>query len=69
MSEGTVPDLMDRGTQRLNAFPLQSKEDKFILINCPDFEFEITLFMDVSADNPITFFTLYYTPKIIESIV
>jgi hypothetical protein len=69
MLEGTVPDLMDRGTQRPNAPPLQSKRDKFILINCPDFEFEITLLIDVSADNPITLFTLYYIPKIIELIV
>ena len=56
MPEGTVPDPTDRGTQRPNAPPLQSKGDKFIP-------------MDVSADDPITLFTLYYTPKIIESIV
>jgi hypothetical protein len=69
MSEGTVPDPTDRGTQRPNAPPLQSKGDKFIPMDCPDFEFEITLPMDVSADDPITLFTLYYNPKIIESIV
>jgi hypothetical protein len=69
MSEGTVPDPTDRGTQRLNAPSLQSKGDKFIPIDCPDFEFKITLLIDVSADNLMTLFTLYYTFKIIELIV
>jgi hypothetical protein len=62
MPEGTVPNPTDRGTQRPNAPLLQSKGDKFIPMDCPDFEFEITLSIDVSADNPITLFTLYYTP-------
>jgi hypothetical protein len=69
MLEGTVPDFTDQGTQRPNAPPLQSKGDKFIPMDCPDFEFKITLLIDVSADNLITLFTLYYTLKIIESIV
>jgi hypothetical protein len=69
MSEGTVPDPTDRGTQRPNAPSLQSKGDNFIPIDCPDFEFKITLPINVSADDPITLFTLYYTPKIIELIV
>jgi hypothetical protein len=69
MLEGTVPDLMNQGTQRLNPFSLQSKKDKFILINCPDFKFKITLLINVFADNPITFFTLYYILKIIKLIV
>jgi hypothetical protein len=69
MSEDTVADLTDQGTQRPNASLLQSKKDKFILINCPDFEFKITLLINVSTDNPITLFILYYTLKIIKSIV
>jgi hypothetical protein len=69
MLKGTVPDLTDQGTQRLNASLLQSKRDKFIFINCPDFEFKITFFINVFADNLITLFILYYTFKIIESIV
>jgi hypothetical protein len=69
MLEGTVPDLTDQGTQRLNASLLQSKRDKFIFIDCPDFEFKITFFINVFADNLITLFILYYTFKIIELIV
>jgi hypothetical protein len=69
MLKGTVPDPTNQGTQRSNASSLQSKKDKFILINCPDFEFKITLLINVSADDPITLFILYYTFKIIESIV
>jgi hypothetical protein len=69
MPEGTIPDPTDRGTQRPNAPPLQKKGDKFIPLECPDFEFEISLPPDVSPDDPITLFILYYTPEIIESIV
>jgi hypothetical protein len=69
MPEDTVPDPTDRGTQRPNAPPLQEKGDKFIPLECPDFEAEITLPMDVSPDDPITLFTLYYTPEIIDQIV
>jgi hypothetical protein len=69
MLEDTVPDPTDQGTQRLNAPPLQEKEDKFIPLECPDFEAEITLFIDVSPDDPITLFTLYYTLEIIDQIV
>jgi hypothetical protein len=69
MLEGTEPDLTDQGTQRLNTALLQKKGDKFILFKCLDFEFKITLLIDTSPDNLITFFTLYYTLEIIESIV
>ena len=69
MPEGTEPDPTDRGTQRPNAAPLQEKGTEFIPFECPDFEFEITLPADTSPDDPITLFTLYYTPKIIQSIV
>jgi hypothetical protein len=69
MLEDTVADLTDQGTQRLNAFLLQSKKDKFILINCPDFEFKITLLINVFTNNPIILFILYYTLKIIKLIV
>jgi hypothetical protein len=43
MPEGTVPDPTDQGTQHLNTSLLQEKGDKFILLECPDFEAEITL--------------------------
>jgi nitric oxide reductase large subunit len=35
----------------------------------PQFGWEITLPEDVSPDNPITLFTIYYTPEIIDLIV
>jgi hypothetical protein len=69
MPESTVPDPMNQGTQRPNALPLQEKRDKFIPLECPDFKTEITLFIDVSPDNSITLFTLYYTSEIIDQIV
>ena len=70
MPEGTEPDLTDQGTQRLNTAPLrEKKKNEFILFNCPDFEFKITLPMDTSPDDLITLFTLYYTLEIIKSIV
>jgi hypothetical protein len=69
MPEGTKPDLINRGTQRLNAPLLCKKKDKFILFKCLDFDFKITLPLNTSLDNLITLFTLYYTLKIIESIV
>ena len=69
MLEGTEPDPTDRRTQRLITKPLRKKGDKFISLECPDFEFEITLLTDTSPDDPITLFTLYYNSEIIESIV
>ena len=69
MPEDTVFDLTDKGTLRPNAKPLQSKRDAFYPINLPDFSQEITLLEDVSADDPITLFTMYYSLKIIDIIV
>lgn len=69
MPEDTVPDPTDRGTQRPNAPPLKTKGDQFIPLECPDFDFEITLPMDASPDDPISLFILYYTPEIIDQIV
>jgi hypothetical protein len=69
MLEGTEPDPTDQGTQRPNAPPLRKKGDKFIPFKCPDFDFKITFPPDIFSDNLITFFTLYYTLEIIESIV
>jgi hypothetical protein len=43
MPEATEPDPTDRGTQRPNVVPLQEKGTEFILFECLDFEFEITL--------------------------
>lgn len=69
MPEGTEPDPTDRGTQRPNLRPLPRKGDRFIPMKCPNFEMEITLPPDTSPDDPISLFTLYYSPEIIESIV
>jgi hypothetical protein len=69
MSEGTEPDLTDQRTQRPNALLLRKKGDKFISFKYPDFDFKITFSPDTSPDNLITLFTLYYTFKIIKSIV
>ena len=68
MLEDTEPDPTDRGTQHPNIALLQKKGAKFILFECPDFEFEITLPTDTSPNDPITLFTLYYTPEIVQSI-
>jgi hypothetical protein len=38
-------------------------------MNLPDFGWEIALPEDVSADDPITLFTMYYPPRIIDIIV
>jgi hypothetical protein len=35
----------------------------------PDFGWEITLLEDVSIDDPITLFTMYYSPKIMDILV
>jgi hypothetical protein len=69
MPEATEPDPTDRGTQRPNVAPLQEKGTEFIPFECPDFEFEITLPANASPEDPITLFTLYYTPEIVQSIV
>jgi hypothetical protein len=45
------------------------KRDKFILLKYLDFEFQITFLTNTFLNDLITFFTLYYTPEIIESIV
>jgi hypothetical protein len=58
MPEATEPDPTDRGTQRPNVAPLQEKGTEFILFECPDFEFEITLPANASPEDPITLFTL-----------
>jgi hypothetical protein len=67
MPEATEPDLTDtdRRTQRSNVTPLQEKGTEFILFECLDFEFEITLPANASLEDPITIFTLYYTPEIV----
>jgi hypothetical protein len=60
---------MNKGTKRLNTKPLLKAGHKFILMILLDFDFKITLPDNVSPDNLISLFTMYYTPKIIDTIV
>jgi hypothetical protein len=69
MSEYTEPDPTDPGTLRPNVPPIESRGDEFVPMKCPDFDLEITLPDHVSPDDPITLYTLYYTPEIINQIV
>jgi hypothetical protein len=69
MPEDTVFDPTDKGTLRLNAKPLRTKGDAFYPMKLPDFGWEITLSEHVSPNDPITLFTMYYTPEIIDLIV
>jgi hypothetical protein len=69
MPEDTVFDPTNKGTLCPNAKPLQKKGDAFQPMQLPDFGWEITLPENASPDDPITLFTLYYTPEIIDLIV
>jgi hypothetical protein len=69
MPKGVINNLTDRGTKRLNAKPIITAAHKFFLMYLPDFDFEITLPDDVSPDDPIFLFTMYYTLEIVEQIV
>ena len=68
MPEDTVFDPMDKGTLRPNAKPLRAKGDAFYPMKLPDFGWEITLPEEVSIDDPITLFIIYYPPKIMDMI-
>ena len=69
MPEHTVFDPTDKGTLRPNIKPLRKKGDTFKPLNLPAFSYEITLLENASPDDPITLFTIYYTPEIINMIV
>jgi Transposase IS4 len=69
MLEDTVFDSTDKGTLRLDAKPLRVKGDAFYPMKLPDFDWEITLPKNTSPDDPITLFTMYYTPEIMDIIV
>ncbi len=38
-------------------------------MNLPDFGQEITLLEDMSIDDPITLFTMYYPPRIMNIVI
>jgi hypothetical protein len=69
MLEDTVFDSTDRGTLWPNAPPLRAKGDVFVSMQLPDFRWEISLPENTSPDDPITLFTMYYTPEIMDIIV
>jgi hypothetical protein len=69
MPDDTEYDPTDKGTLRPKAKPLTKKGDIFYPMKLPDFHHEIQLPEDVSPDDPITLFTMYYTPRIIDWIV
>jgi hypothetical protein len=69
MPNDTIFDSTDKGTLRPNKDPLRKQGSAFKPMQLPQFGWEITLPEDVSPDNPITLFTIYYTPEILDLIV
>jgi hypothetical protein len=69
MPEDTLFDSTDKGTLRPNEDPLQKKGDAFKPMKLPYWDWEIILPENVSPDDPITLFSMYYTPEIIDLIV
>jgi hypothetical protein len=69
MPKATVFDPTDKGTLRPNAKLLLKRGDTFKPMKLPDFGWEINLPENVSPDDLITLFIMYYTPEIINTIV
>jgi hypothetical protein len=69
MPDATVFDSTNKGTLRPNEDLLYKQGSAFKPMKLPPFGWEITLPEDVSPDDPITLFTIYYTPEIINLIV
>jgi hypothetical protein len=69
MPEDTVFDSTDRGTLRPNEDALQTSGTTFKPMKLPYWGWEITLPEHVSPDDPITLFSMYYTPEFIQQIV
>jgi len=69
MPEDTIFDSTDKGTLRPNAKPISKQGDTFKPMRLPNWGWEITLPENASPDDPITLFTMYYTPEIIDLIV
>jgi hypothetical protein len=69
MSKDTIFNPINKGTLRLNTKLLRKKRDIFKLIVLLNFSHEITLLKNVSLNNLITLFIIYYTFKIINIIV
>ena len=69
MPKDTVFDSINKGTFQPRAKPIRKKGDSFKPMELPKWGWEINLPEDVSPDDPITLFTMYYTPEIIDLIV
>jgi hypothetical protein len=69
MPEDIITDTIDPRTRRPQVLVLKTKSDYFEPIKLPDFEPEIYFPDHMSPDDPITIFTLYYTPEIIKQII
>jgi hypothetical protein len=69
MPKGVINNPTDKRTKCPNAKPIITAAHKFFLIHLPDFDFEITLFDNVSPDDLIFFFIMYYTLEIVKQIV
>ena len=69
MSEDIINDPTDRGIKQSSTKLLLKAGRKFISMILLDFDFEITLPDDIFPDDSISLFTMYYTPKIIDTIV
>jgi hypothetical protein len=69
MRENIENDLINSVTKRPNLPLFKKSGSYFILIELDDFGYEITLPDYVSPNNPISLFTLYYTPELVEKIV
>jgi hypothetical protein len=69
MRENIENDPTDSATKRPNSPLLKKSGSHFIPMELDDFGYEITLPDHVSPDDPISLFTLYYTPELVEKIV
>ena len=69
MPEYTVFDPTDKGILKPDREPLESQGDQFVPIKLPHFDWEIHLPENVSPNDLITLFTMYYTPEIIDIII
>jgi hypothetical protein len=69
MPEDTVFDSINWGTLWPNAKPLRKKGDMFYPIDLPEFGWEIIFLENVSSDDPIILFIMYYTLEIMDIMV
>ena len=69
MPELTVFNSTDRGTLKPDEESLESTGDQFVPIKLPHFDWEIHLPENPSPNDPITLFTMYYAPEIMDMVI